>query len=330
MSRWGFTSLLLALIIFSPTFVAAQFGGDPESPFTVSVNTDAPRSHSPVTLTPVSGAIDIVNATMTVTINGAEAYTGTARPVAVTVGAAGKITTNDVTMNVGGTRYTQTLSLTPQDVALIAEPIASAPPLYPGKPWVPVDGSVRVVAIADMRAANGAAIDPTSLGYAWSVDDVRALSGSGLGKRTLIIDSPLQYRTRTVTVTVTSPDGSQRGTAWIDLEANEPIMRVYERDPLAGIRFDHALGSSYAIGGSEATLYAAPFAFPTALRAPAIEWYVGGTLTETGSLITLRPTGQGAGSAALSARALGTAGLAASAGLTITYNAEPASGFFGL
>jgi hypothetical protein len=328
--HWSLTSLLLILLLLLPTIVVAQFSGEAGEPFTVVVSAEVPRSRSQVTVTPVSGEVDIANATMSVKVNGAQTYSGSAEPVPVTVGEAGKVTTIMITMKIGAKSYVETISITPQDIALVVEPLSSAHPLYPGKTLVPLEGNVRVIALADMRAANGAVLDPTTLGYAWSVDDVRVLSGSGLGKRIIIIDSPLQYRTRTISVTVTSPDGRERGTASVVLEASEPTVRLYEHDPLAGIRFDRALSSAFAIEDGEATLNAVPFSFPTALRAPAIEWYVGNMLSETGNLITLRPAGRGVGSAKLTARSTGNAGLSASKSITITYGATPSSGFFGL
>lgn len=327
--RRGFISTLLALIIFSPTIVAAQFGAAEQS-FTVSVNPATPRSHSSVTLTPIGGQIDLANAVMAVSVRGAQVYMGNAQPVQITVGEAGRAVPVVVAMTSAGKTYTQTLSITPQDIALIAEPISSAPPLYAGKPLVPIAGSVRMVAVVDMRSANGAQLDPLSLGYAWQVDGVQAISASGVGKRVMIADSPLQYRSRTISVMVTSPDGAQKAAASFILTASEPTMRVYERDPLSGIRFDRALGSSFAITGSEATLYAAPFSFATALRAPAIEWYMGRTLVETGSVVTLRPTGRGAGSAELSVRGASGSAVFADHDLTISFGAEGGPGFFGL
>ncbi|MDE1944728.1 MAG: hypothetical protein KGI03_00420 [Patescibacteria group bacterium] len=219
------------------------------------------------------------------------------------------------------------------DVTLVVEPLSSAPPLYPGKPVVPLGGSARVVALADFTGASGKAIDPASLSYAWNVDGVEQLASEGVGKRVLIADAPLEYRTSTVTVSVTSADGALSANASVDLAAAEPIVRIYDRDPLMGVRFDAALPDTFSLAGSEATLYAAPYSFPTALGAPALSWFVGGALSQTGNLITLRPTGQGAGTATVSVTAASKGSIdapAASDSLTVSFGSAGGGGFFGL
>jgi hypothetical protein len=320
----------VVVVLFAPLSAAAQFETG-LAPFTLALDPLAPRAHTEVTITPISGQIDISTATMTVTAAGKQVYSGAARPTAVTVGNVGQNTAVVVTMKVGSATYTQKLSLVPQDVSLIIEPLSSAPPLYLGKPLVPLDGSVRVVAVADLRTSSGTQLDPLSLGYTWSVDGVTALNGSGVGRRVLIVDSPLQYRARNVSVTVTSPDRLYSAAASVDFAAAEPTIRVYERHSLLGIRYDRALGGSYALPGSEGTFYAAPYSFPTALRpVPALEWYVSDILAQAGNLITLRPTGQGAGSASVVVRGAGGPSAVSSTGFTVTYGSSGGSGFFGL
>lgn len=325
-------AVLGALLVTVPLPVSAQFGSAGQ-PFTISADPRPPPAYGVVTLTPVSGDIDITGATMTVTVGGVQSYSGNAKPITITLGAAGQTAAVSVSMKTSRGTYRQTLSLTPQDVTLVAEPLSSAPPLYPGKPLVPLGGSVRVVAVADLRTGAGVQLDPNSLSYAWVIDGTDEVGASGIGKRVLIVNSPLQYRAGTVEVTVTSPDGLRSGVASLDLAAADPTVRIYERDPLMGIRFDKALGDTYALTGSEASLYAAPFSFPTALRAPLLSWYVSGTLAQTGNLITLRPTGQGRGTASVSVTGDSTGSIdapAASASLTASYGTSGSSSLFGL
>lgn len=217
-------------------------------------------------------------------------------------------------------------------VTLVAEPLASAPLLYPGKPLVPVAGSVRMVALADFTEGSKR-LDPTTLAYDWVVDGAHLIGDSGTGRRAVIVDSPLQYRSSTVEVAVSSPTGSETAGASTDLAAAEPILRVYERDPLMGIRFNRALEGSFALTGSEATLYAAPYGFPTALGAPLLSWYVAGVLAQTGNLITLRPAGRGAGEADVSLTAASRGSIDAPVGshtLSVSFGSPHGGGFFGL
>ena len=222
------------------------------------------------------------------------------RAFSVALGATGSVTNVRVTISSGGANYSQTISIQPQDVVLIAEPISSAPILYPGKPLVPLDGDVRIVAMADLKDANGRMSSPTTYSYAWTVDGVQIANSSGIGKEAIIVASPLQYRARDVSVAVTNSSGILIGGASLSLTALEPSVRIYQNDPLFGIRFDRALSDSYTIAGAETTLYAAPFSVPTTGGAPLIQWFLNGSTAQDGASITLRPSGSGQGNASLS------------------------------
>jgi hypothetical protein len=267
---------------------------------------------------------------MTVSVNKKQIYNGSVQELAIPLGAAGSITTVDVTIISAGTSYTQTLTIQPQDVALIAEPVSSAPPLYLGKSLVPLEGTTRVVAIANLRNKNGEAIDPSTLSYAWTVDDTQLADSSGIGKDAIMVDSPLEYRESDVSVAVQSQDGTLVGGDSLTLTDSEPTVRVYENDPLLGILFDHALSGNYTINSAEDTLYAAPFSLPTSLGAPLLQWFLNGDLAQTGNSVTLRPTGSGQGTASLSFVASAGQSTRATEEFSLSFGAAPSTGLFGL
>jgi len=300
-----------------------------EDPLTVTVSPQYPQPFSTATLTFTSSSVDLANATLSVKEGASTVYTGNAGPVGIALGAPGKPVRLSVTATSDGTPYTQTVTIVPQDVALVAEPQSSAPPLYVGKPLVPQGGSTRVVAAANLRTPAGAPLDPRALSYAWTVDDTELSAASGIGKDALVVASPLEYRASTVSVVVSSQDGAEIGGDSLTLMPEDPLVRVYENDPLRGIRFDRALSGTYAIANSESSLYAAAYSFPTDQGGPSVRWFLGGSLAQTGPLVTLRPTGSGTGSATLSVSAESADGTSASSGLSLTFGTN-SSGIFGL
>ncbi|MHB8710296.1 MAG: hypothetical protein ACYC6X_01945 [Minisyncoccota bacterium] len=330
--RFGLSNTIAVLALILPGAALAQFteaiGG--MAPFTLSLEPQYPAPYSQVTVTPLSDSLNLTNATVTVSINGKETYRGNAQPMTVTVGKAGSITSVVVKVSSGGSVYTKTLSIQPQDVALVIEPISSAPLLYPGKPAVPLEGSTRVVAVANLKGTSGVNLSPNTLSYAWTVDGAQVGSASGIGKEAIIVASPLQYRQRTVSVVVTSPGGSLVGGASFSLSPVEPSLQMYENDPLLGILYDHALSGGYTIAGAESTLYAAAFSFPTASGAPALQWFLNGDTAQTGNSITLRPTGSGQGTASLSLVASTNGYTMATANLSLSFGASTNSNLFGL
>lgn len=325
------TAITFALLL--PLAVSAQSleditGGT--SSFTVSVSPQYPLPRSQATLSFLSSSLDLSNSTLKVSVGGKKIYQGSVQPVSVTLGSTGAVTNVIAELSSGGAKYTQTLSIQPQDVILIAEPISSSPVLYPGKPRVPLEGNTRIVAVANMHTGSGKVIDPSTLSYSWTIDSTRMADSSGIGKSAVIVASPLQYRVRDVSVAVVSQDGTLVGGASLSLSPQEPLVRIYENDPLLGIRFDHALAGNYTIRGAEATLYAAPFSLPTTKGSPFIQWFLGGATAQTGSLLTLRPSGSGEGAASLSLTASAGSNAIATAILSLTFGTTKGANFFGL
>ncbi|MFA5942332.1 MAG: hypothetical protein WC798_01530 [Candidatus Paceibacterota bacterium] len=328
MRSFLFTALVLILLL--PLAVLAQTLGTAGT-FSISLSPQYPAPHSQAVLSVVSPTIDLASATMIVSVAGKELYRGNVQPTALPLGRTGSVTRAVVTIISNGANHSQTISIQPQDVVLIAEPIASAPPLYLGKPLVPVEGDVRVVAMARLSDAKGKTLDPSSYAYAWTVDGAHVARASGIGKETIIVASPLQYRSRSVSVSVASSDGSLVGGTTISLTPSEPSLRVYENDPLLGIRFGHALSGNYTINGAEDTLYAAPFSLPITGGAPLLQWFLNGSEAQTGTSITLRPTGSGQGSASLSLVASAGESAQATAALSLIFGASSSGfSFFGL
>jgi len=300
------------------------------NPFTISVTPQYPAPSNIATLSFLSSSLDLSNATMTVSVGGKQTYQGSIQPTVVATGKAGSVTSVKVTITSGGTPYTQSLVIQPEEVSLIAEPISSAPVLYPGKPLIPLEGNTRVVAMSNFADAAGKKLDPATLSYSWTVDGALIANSSGIGKSSILVASPLQYRMRSVSVVVQSQVGNLVGGDALSLSPVDPSVRIYENDPLLGIRFDHALSMSYTIRGAEASLYAAPFSLPITGGAPLMHWFLNGTAAQTGNLITLRPSGNGQGSASLSLTA-GTGTSLATENLSIIFGAVPSSNlFFGL
>lgn len=325
--------VVFALTLLFPLTVGAQIFGSTENngeAFTVSVSPQFPTPLGQATLSFLSSPLDLTNSTITVSAGGKEIYRGNVRPVPVTLGKAGNVTNVLVKIVTNGQTYTQSISIQPQDVALVVEPVSSSPPLYMGKSWVPLEGDVRVVAMANMKRADGRAVDPSQLAYSWIVDDTTIAGASGIGKKALLVASPLQYRARSVSVAMMSQDGSLVGGASLSLNPLQPTMRVYENDPLLGLRYDRALSGQYNIDRAESSLYAAPFSLPTTNGAPFVQWFLDGSSVQTGNSITLRPTGAGQGSASLSVTASTGQSQTASALLSLIFGAKPSSNLFGL
>ncbi len=297
--------------------------------FTISVNPQYPSPYGEARISLLSVPLNLANATMTVFIGKKEIYKGSVRPVPIKLGGVGSVASVKIVVASGGTNYTQQVQIQPQDVVLIAEPISSVPPLYLGKSLVPVNGDVRVVAMANIVDAAGKTVSPKNLSYAWTVGNMRVANFSGIGKSSLLVASPLQFRAIDVSVIITDSSESLVGGASLSLSPTEPSVRIYENDPLLGIRYNRALSGSFTLSRAESTLYAAPFSFPTTSREPSLEWFLNGSSAQMGNAIIMRPTGSGKGTASLSVTA-SSGNTKATADVSVIFGAKTPTNIFGL
>lgn len=325
--------ILFALITFGmPAISAAQaldFGEVTNDPFSVSVSPQYLSPGENAVLSFVSGAVDLTTATLVVLIDGKEMYRGIPHAVSIPMKKAGVATTITLKVSARGTTYTKTLTLRPQDVTIISEPLSTIPPLYPGKGLTPQEGSVRLVAVANLIDTSGKPVKASDISYKWTVDGTELASASGLQRSSIIVDSPDQYRSSEVKVVASSASGSVVGGDSISIEPVEPTVRLYESSPLLGIRYERALYNSYVLSAPEITLYAAPFGFSRSV-ARASSWFLNGSAAQSGPTITLRPTGNGKGSASLTNTTSAGAFTTATESLKIDFGSDNTKSLFSL
>ena len=330
MKTASFAALALALlpVVALAQSVTSSVSATPVAALTLQIAPSTPAPYSTISITPESTVLDLAAATITISVNGKQVGSGNAAPAHITLGGPGTRTVISATASVGGKQYSASATLLPGAVALVEEPIASAPALYRGLPLPPDGGSIRLVAVPDFETAPGARLAESALSYTWSQDGTTLESASGIGKQAIVVDAPLPYRGSKVSVSISSPDGRVTGAASIALSSQQPTVRVYADDPLQGILFDHALGGSVAVG-SESTFIAVPYSFALDAGLPQINWFLSGSAAQQGALITVRPTGSGQGSATLTATASGS-GTRSSAASSLTLTFGSGSSLFGL
>ena len=299
-------SLVLTLLMLGfgiPGMALAQsIGGSGAPALTLDVSPQYPRPYETIAVSPSSSAIDLSGATITLSVNGKQVSTGSGTaPTAVTLGAPGSVTTIKVTaVTAGGGSYTVTQTIAPAEVDLIAEPVATSHPFYMGGVGVASQGQVRLVAVADLRASSAKRYLDSTLVYTWKLNGQTLTDASGIGRSIITMSAPVRYRDATLEVIVTSPDASVVAEDHMVVTPVDPTVRIYENDPLLGIRYDHALDSSVTMTASEDTFVAVPYNFGSV---PNFLWTVAGNPSGTDSSITLRSNGSTGGSATVSVTA---------------------------
>ncbi len=324
------TLFLLAIISTGAFTVHAQaIGGADTAPLTVTVNPDYPTPYQTVSVTPSSSAFDIAAATITVYVNGVSVYKGSGgQSVPVTVGGPGAVTTIKVSATNQGQTYTAQAVVRPASVALVVEPVSTAHPFYAGRPLVAPQGTVRVIAVPDVRTSANTAISPDALVYTWKFGDQILESASGIGKSVLTASAPEEYRDADITVTVSNQSQTINAQSVVHIAPSTPFIRIYENDPLMGPLFDMALSDTATMHDTETTYRAVPYYFSTT---PTLNWTVNGVQSGSDNDITVRATGAGQGTANLDVSAKQDNPLeTAAATLSVLFGQKKSGGIFGL
>lgn len=297
-------------------------------PITIDLSPNYPAPYQIVTVTPESSSIDLSSSSITFTVNGRVVQQGSGQESAsVAMGGPGSATTITITAVNNGNKYTKSVMIRPADVALVLEPTSTTHPFYEGGALVGSEGRVRIVAIPDLRTNSGVQLSASNLVYTWKNGDQILQSSSGIGKSVLSASAPVRYRDTVVSVTVATTDQSIVGQSSVLVSPGDPVIQVYENDPLLGPRYETALTNNVTLTESEATYRAVPYYFTTT---PTLTWQVNGTPSQTGPDITVRPSGNGRGTALVGVSASsGTLGQSASTNFSVTFG-QSSSGLFGL
>ena len=327
MSPVGF-ALLLAIGLVSPISISAQDFGAVE-PLYLFVSPEYPRPRETVVVAPRSNLIDLAASAITLYVNGKKVAVGTgAKGFAVSAPGAGERANVEMVATYQGKTYSAETSIRPAEVALVVEPLTTTHPFYRGAALVAPEGRVRLVAIPDVRLSSGNRVSASTLSYTWKEGDRTLTSESGIGKSVLLFKAPMRYRDTTVSVVAKTQDGLVAASATVAVAPVDPLVRVYENNPLLGPVFERAVGSSFSMKEDERSFLAVPYFFATM---PGFIWSVNGAESGTEDAITVRAGGTGAGEATLSIL-VKESGLFSSAGFSslVKFGEESSSGFFGL
>jgi hypothetical protein len=328
MSR-AVSSIVLLLVLGLGAFLTSHAQLTGSEPLTVSIQPSYPRPYDTVTIIPESSAFDLSTAQITVTVSGSVVNrTSGSEPTYITVGGPGSVANITVTAVTARGNYSKAISVRPADVALIVEPTSSIHPFYEGASLVATQGTVRLIAVPDLRTSGGAVIAPQNLVYTWRFGEQVLQSSSGIGKSVLTASAPPKYRDASVSVTVSTQDQTVVAQASAVISPADPSVRIYKSDPLLGPLFNAALPKSVALSDDEETLRAVPYYFASD---PSIAWRVNGQSGDSGKTITVRPTGSGSGKALLSANAQsGNPVQSARADISVSFGEQRSFGLFGL
>jgi len=216
-------------------------------------------------------------------------------------GKAGSTQTVGVLMRTtSGQVLANTLTLQPAQVTLLWEADTYTPPFYQGRSLYSSGSLIRAEAIAEFIDSSGNTYDPSKLIYTWSKNGTVIGGISGVAASSIVTEGPKFLGNYILAVEVQAPDGTQVALSAARIQTTEPIIKLYERDPLIGVMYHTAVSTDHIFSGSsQFEVHASPFFMATQhANASSLNytWQVNGTRVfgdgDTPAELTLQLSGQ--------------------------------------
>lgn len=153
----------------------------------------------------------------------------------------------------------ESLDIHPASVDLLWEAESYTPPFYKGKALYPFQGTIKVVAMPQIVTVGGGTLNAKNLVYQWKIDKHPVTDASGYGKNYIRFSGSIPLKPTTISVEVSSVDGSYSTEGSTTLEPVQPGVVFYEDSPLLGIVFDQALFGNVALKNEEINIVAIPY-----------------------------------------------------------------------
>jgi len=255
----------MLLVALGSAAVSAQEGGFalPNSynklPLSIELAPEFPGPFEAVILKAVSFSFDLDRSTLTWRVNGTIVKRGVGEKTAeIKTGNVGSETS--VTLEAVTDRGTQSTSIVirPGEVGLSWEALSYVPPFYKGKALATFESEVRVIATPNI-IKGGVRLGSKKLVYTWKVNGKIDQSQSGYGKNIFKYKIPSTSIQGIVDLDVVTTDNSLRVRDSITIPVTEPLLLLYEDDPILGIKQNRALIGSFLLKAPEVRFFAAPY-----------------------------------------------------------------------
>lgn len=277
-----FAFVLLSSLLWNIS-VRAQTLSIPTSGVTLSQSPQSPAPGQTVTVTAKSYIDDINSATIIWSVNGNQVKKGIGQTTFTTPAPAlGKTyVVQAVAIMPSGQQFNDSISIMSGGVDLITESSGYTPPLFKGRLPIVYQNWVKTVAIPHLANSAGVEYNPSTLIYGWTKDGSQSLGDqSGYGKSSITLKGSIMPRPYTLTVNVSTRDGSQSTQATVTIGQQTPNILFYINDALYGPLYNKAISSVDIGAQKETSVTAVPFGFDKILNGLGdlvLGWTINGT-----------------------------------------------------
>lgn len=262
-----------------------------EDTFTATIAPENPDPNTKVYIDLADYSTDLDRATISWFLNDKNMLSGVGKKsFSFSNGNVGQTTKVKVTILTAENRTIEkTFSFTPSSLSLLAEVRAYTPPFYKGRAIFATQGTLHVVALPEFVDTDGNYIDPSKLIYKWKRNGQLLNDVSGYGKNVVDISEGVPLGAMEITVDATSFDNALTANARLVLSSQDPKVLFYEKDPLYGYLFNHALFSPFSLTNNEVSITAFPYFFTGARSGSTLtyDWSMNDSIVSSGANDTM-------------------------------------------
>ena len=154
------------------------------------------------------------------------------------------------------------LEIKPNEVVVIWEATTYSPPFYRGKALAPQEAVFKMIAIPNIKNANGVKIAADKLVYQWTKNNSVSQDYSGFAKNTFFtLDNTYVRDGNNIDARVYTTDNSANYQTNVFVPHQKTNLLLYRVDPLLGRLYNNAIGSSLNYTDSYIKVIAEPYFF---------------------------------------------------------------------
>ncbi len=295
------SALVFSFLSFS--FAAnAQFTSD--SDVSVTVTPEIPGALVSTTIALSSLATDLNVATISWSANGQTVLSGIGKKAyTFKTGPIGSTTTVVATIAIPGIPLiVKKITISPLEADLLWEAVDSyVPPFYKGKALPSSEALIKIVAMPNIRTADGIKLKPGDFTYNWKHNYNNEVAQSGYGKNSFIFRHSYLNDEEKVDMTLASIKGGYQASNSVTIAVGAPKILFYENSPQLGVRYAKALGSggNFSVGPRGISIAAEPYFFsPKNILSSDLDfdWTINNqevARPETKNILSVRPESDG-------------------------------------
>ncbi len=258
----GALAVLSAVLFLTVSVAHAQFGGiDSNTRLFLSVIPEYPGPNELARVTLQNPLMDLSVSDITWYVNNKVFARGAGMTAAgIPVGPLGSRTNISATAQTPDGFYASgNASIAPAEVDLLWESDSYTPPFYRGRALPSAGAGIRAQAIARFKTAGSLQLSERDIVYTWKRNGSVVPSLSGRGMPSAFFPAPALFGTDIVEAVASTIDGGAGGAARAEISSIEPVLALYEDNPLSGIMYNNAIDDTESLSDTEATFAAVPY-----------------------------------------------------------------------